>query len=113
MLASSNNSSSRVAEIVRPGEAPSELSAWTVPIVTIGSTFWYRGRQYASLQEIRSVISGETRRAVIVVHENEAFVTMHHQFKDRGDGQCETCAGPLLVGRSTPHEAAAPTEAKP
>lgn len=31
--------------------------------------------------------------------------TKRHRFVNRGDGQCVTCAGPLLVGRSTPHDA--------
>lgn len=35
-----------------------------------------------------------------------------HKFKDRGDGKCLTCEGPLLVGREQPHEADEPTEAK-
>lgn len=44
--------------------------------------------------------------------ELQRLIIPKHKFTDRGDGQCGTCQGPLLVGRDHPHEAGLLKEAK-
>jgi hypothetical protein len=111
-ILASSSSETREPESVRPGDSlPFFLRYLPLPIFRRLLNLRWFTRIVANVPSVYARLDREPALKMAV----DRFLSghPHHVYVDRGDGMCEICKEHLLVGRSTPHEATAPTEAKP